>query len=103
MGERQSSLDYYEALLQNTSINILTAGDDQPVSDGSEHSPFTQALLYALEKGNVDMEDGDGYATFSELALYVKKKVEKMTERRQRPQYENLSLEDGDFIFKLNY
>jgi hypothetical protein len=28
-------------LLRRRTINILTAGDDQPVSDGSGHSPFT--------------------------------------------------------------
>ncbi len=26
-------------------INILTAGDDEPVADGSSHSPFTEGLI----------------------------------------------------------
>jgi|GEM_PF-1630593 len=99
---RRSSYDYYESLLQNQAINLLTAGDDQPVSDGSEHSPFTRAIIMALEEGSVDIEDGDGFVTFTELAVYVKKKVEKITDRRQRPQYDNLSDEDGDFIFKIS-
>ena len=32
---------------------------------------------------------------------YVKEKVEKATGRRQRPQFDNLSMEDGDLIFRL--
>lgn len=92
---------YYNDLLRRRTINILTAGDDQPVSDGSDHSPFTRALLNALDKGGIDINDRDGLATFSQLAIYVKEKVEKATGRRQRPQFDNLSMEDGDFIFSL--
>jgi hypothetical protein len=94
-------IEYYKDLLGRKSINILTAGDDQPVSDGSGHSPFTQSLLNALDKGGVDINDRDGFATFSQLAVYVKEKVERATARRQRPQFDNLSMEDGDFIFSV--
>lgn len=92
------SIDYYNDLLARKSINILTAGDDHPVLD---ESPFTPALLNALGRGNIDIHDRDGYATFSQLAQYVKEKVEKRTGRRQRPQFDNLSFDDGDFIFKI--
>ena len=39
----------FKELLSKKSINILTTGDDQPVSDGSGHSPFTQAFLAVLD------------------------------------------------------
>ena len=94
-------IEYYNDLLSRKVINILTAGDDQPVSDGTRHSPFTRAILYGLERKALDMNDRDGFVTFNQLAVYVKEKVEKATGRRQRPQFDNLSLEDGDFIFKV--
>ena len=87
----------FKELLAKKSINILTAGDDQPVSDGSNHSPFTQALLDVLSS-NINKE---GYIRFNTLANYIKKHVEKQTKEKQKPQYKNESLENGDFIFKL--
>ena len=93
--------DYYNDLLNRKAINILTAGDDQPVSDGTGHSPFTRAILNGLGKKGLDIHDRDGFATFNQLAVYVKEKVEKATGRRQRPQFDNLSMGDGDFIFNL--
>lgn len=97
----QSDHEYYEDLLSRKAINILTAGDDQPVSDGTEHSPFTRAIINAIGKKGIDLHDRDGYATFNHLAIYVKEKVEKDTARKQRPQFDNLSSEDGAFIFKF--
>ena len=93
--------EYYEDLLSRKAINILTAGDNQPVSDGTEHSPFTLAIINAIGKKSLDLDDRDGYATFNQLAIYVKEKVEKATARRQRPQFDNLSNEDGDFLFRF--
>ena len=92
-----SSSNIFKDLLNKKSINILTAGDDQPVSDGSNHSPFTQALLKALG------EDGTkkGYIRFTTLADYIRKYVEEKTGDRQKPQYKNESLDGGDFIFKI--
>jgi|GEM_PF-2425917 len=87
----------FRTLLSQKSINILTAGDDQPVLDGSGHSPFTQALLTALDSNS----DQKGYIRFTTLADYIKKYVEDKTKQKQKPQYKNESLEDGDFIFKL--
>lgn len=98
---KKVDIEYYNDLLSRRVINILTAGDDQPVSDGSGHSPFTRAILNGLGKKGLDINDRDGLATFSQLAVYVKEKVGKATGRRQRPQFDNLSMEDGDFIFKL--
>lgn len=93
--------EYYEDLLSRKAINVLTAGDNQPVSDGTEHSPFTQAIINAIGKKGLDLHDRDGYATFNQLAGYVKEKVEKATARKQRPQFDNFSNEDGDFLFRI--
>jgi uncharacterized protein len=98
---KNRSFEYYNDLLDRKSINILTAGDDQPVSDGSNHSPFARAIINALQRKALDIDDRDGFATFTELSVYVKGKVEKATDRRQRPQFDNLSEDDGDFIFKF--
>ena len=89
-------VSHIQKLLDKKSINILTAGDDQPVSDGSGHSPFTQAFLNALKSSS-----NNDYIRFTTLAEYIKKYVEKETKQRQKPQYKNESLENGDFIFKL--
>ncbi len=35
------------------------------------------------------------------IAVYVKEKVEKATGRRQRPQFDNLSMDDGEFVFQI--
>jgi uncharacterized protein len=94
-------MDYYNDLLSRKAINILTAGDDHPVSDGTNHSPFALALISGLGKNGIDIHDRDGYATFNQLCIYVKEKVERATSRRQRPQFDNLSDEDGNLIFKL--
>ena len=94
-------MDYYNDLLSRKAINILTAGDDHPVDDGTDHSPFAVALINGLGKKGIDLHDRDGYATFDELCIYVKKKVEQKTSRRQRPQFDNLSDEDGNLIFQL--
>jgi len=88
----------FKNLLQKKSINILTAGDDQPVADGSNHSPFTQAFLNALSGKDVSSR---GFVRFSTLAEYIKKFVESKTSNRQKPQYKNESREGGDFIFKI--
>ncbi|MCK4442599.1 MAG: caspase family protein, partial [Sulfurovaceae bacterium] len=88
-------ISVFNKLLSKKSINILTAGDDQPVSDGSNHSPFTQAFLKALELNN------KGYVRFTTLAEYIKQYVEDRTNKRQKPQYKNESLDGGDFIFKI--
>jgi len=87
----------FRDLLAKKSINILTAGDDQPVLDGSGHSPFTQALIESLDSSM----NKEGYIRFTTLANYIKKYVENKTKQQQKPQYKNESLESGDFIFKL--
>jgi len=92
-----SNNNVYQDLLNKKSINILTAGDDQPVSDGSNHSPFTQGLLTAL-----DSNSQSGYIRFTTLAEYIKRYVKEKTNNKQTPQYKNDSLEKGDFIFKVN-
>jgi WD40 repeat protein len=87
----------YQDLLAKKSINILTAGKDTPVSDGTGHSPFTQALLNTFSNNM----DTNGYIKFTTLAQHVANEVRERTHNRQEPQYRNDSLEGGDFIFKF--
>ncbi len=91
-----SNNSVYQELLAKKSINILTAGDDQPVFDGTNHSPFTQGLLTAL-----DSNSQSGYIRFTTLAEYIKRYVKEKTQNKQTPQYKNDSVEQGDFIFKV--
>lgn len=99
---RSGDMNYYDKLLKRKAINILTAGSDEIVADGQgKHSPFTYYLLKALDNGNIDLEDGDHFATFSELATYVKTKVAKATNGQQTPQFDK-SNEDGEFIFQIH-
>ena len=59
------------------------------------------AIIEGFRRGGLDVGDRDGLATFEELAVYVKGKVEKATDRQQRPQFDNLSREDGSFLFVI--
>jgi len=63
------------------SVNILTAGTDQKVSDGKRHSPFAKALIQKLEQ--TDEED----LTFFNLAHYVSTEVRINTKNQQIPQF----------------
>ena len=92
---------HYQELLNRRGINILTAGDDQPVDDGLKHSPFTRSLLLGLGKRNIDMNDRDGLATFTEVASFVRNKVMEFTDGRQRPQFV-VRGDDGELIFNLS-
>jgi uncharacterized caspase-like protein len=98
---RELTLEHYMDFLDKKAVNILTAGDDQPVSDGTGHSPFTRAILEGLKEKDIDVYDRDGYVTIDELYLYVKDKVKKSTNDRQNPQFDNLVGGNGKFIFKV--
>ena len=63
-------------------------------------SPFVKALIIGLKYGSVNLWDQGGFVTFSELATYVKTKVEKMTDGRRQPQFDNLAEEDGELILR---
>jgi len=95
------TMEHYIDFLNRKAIDILTAGDDQPVSDGSGHSPFTMAILEGLQNKDADVFDRDGYVTIDELYTYVKERVEKSTDARQQPQFDNMATENGKFIFKV--
>ncbi|MEA1953798.1 MAG: caspase family protein [Campylobacterota bacterium] len=99
---KSGDMNYYDKLLKRKAINILTAGADEMVSDGQgKHSPFTKYLLKALDEGNLDLEDSDHFATFSELAMYIKTKVAKETGEKQTPQFDKNN-EDGEFVFQIH-
>ncbi|HKD06264.1 MAG TPA: caspase family protein [Bryobacteraceae bacterium] len=64
---------YVQDAVKRKAIEVLTAGgkDQRVVSNGPNgHSPFTGALLEALDQGLADMRH-DGFITFGELANYV--------------------------------
>ena len=75
-------------------VNILTAGKDQPVSDGSEHSPFTKSINQKLEENPQKCS-----LTFIKLAEYVSQNVKKETANKQEPQYKIDSIEGENFCF----
>jgi len=64
---------YLEEATKRKAIQVLTAGgkNQQVVDNGPNgHSPFTSALLEAIEQGLADTWK-DGFITFSELTTYV--------------------------------
>ena len=63
-------------------INILTAGKDQPVSDGEESSPFTSSINQHLSENK-----GDCTITFETLAKNVSSDVKEKTQSKQEPQF----------------
>jgi len=93
---------FYETLLNQRAINLLTSGADKPVYEGNgEYSPFVQALINGFEKGSLDLGDRDGLATFEELAAYVQTEVMRLTSGGQQPQSANFAKENGQIIFRV--
>ena len=76
-------------------------------SDGKRHSPFAEALIAALEKGEADLVpkgQGDGVITATELYLYLREQVEVQAEaeasHEQSPGLWPLNKHrKGEFIF----
>ena len=50
-------------------------------------------------------DDGDGFITANELAVYLKKRVTIDSESQQTPQIQRYGSDEGEFIFsnKLDY
>ena len=82
---------------------ILTAGSkDEQVIEKPEwgHSAFTYKLLDGLERELADLDD-DGFITASELGIYIKSSVSKISDNYQTPQLKSLSGDEGEFVFLL--
>jgi hypothetical protein len=94
---------------------LVSASHDETASDGlttdrlrrlrtqaeaREHSPFAAALLQGLS-GEADYTD-DGLIIASELELYTRGYVERVTQIRQTPQLYKLDRHDrGEFVFQV--
>jgi len=77
--------------------------------DNQEHSPFAQALFDGLEgAADISPRSGDGIITATELYVYLREQVEKITEEnhyRQTPGIFPFSMEKhdkGEYIFLLS-
>ncbi|MBR8839700.1 MAG: caspase family protein [Stigonema ocellatum SAG 48.90 = DSM 106950] len=77
--------------------------------DKQEHSPFAQALFDGLEgAADISPRSGDGIITATELYVYLREQVEKITEEnhyRQTPGIFPFSMEKhdkGEYIFLLS-
>ena len=91
---------YLGKLTREKSRQIITAGGkDEKVMEKDiwGHSAFTKNLLGAL--GNNLADDGDGFITANELAVYLKKRVTIDSESRQTPQIQRYGSDEGEFIF----
>ena len=103
----------YQRFVESPAWQVLTsAAGDQAALDrlapdrgegGAAHSPFAAAFLAALA-GGADYS-GDGVMTASELAIYLRDRVEPLAEaigRRQTPQLFLLARHDrGEFLFQV--
>lgn len=58
---------------ENRTLFYLTAGGDEYVDDGSDHSPFARAFLLALR--NFGDINNDGIINFLELSAYIQNSV----------------------------
>jgi len=96
---RSISDDLYEEMVKKPAIQILTAGrqEDQAQERGG-HGIFTEVLVRGLS--------GDAFPrpkawlALEELGLWVKQRVFAESNKKQLPQYGNLSGE-GQFVFLL--
>jgi hypothetical protein len=94
---RSISEDLYEEMIKKPAIQILTAGRQQDEAhERGGHGVFTEVLVRGLS--------GDAFSAqkpwlaLEELGLWVKQRVFAESNRKQLPQYGNLSGE-GQFVF----
>ncbi len=88
--------DLLEEMVKKPAIQILTAGRqrDEAQERGS-HGVFTEVLLRGLQG---DAFAGKGWLAVEELGVWVKQRVFAESNKKQLPQYGNLSGE-GQFVF----
>jgi formylglycine-generating enzyme required for sulfatase activity len=93
---RAISDDLLEEMVRRPAIQILTAGrqGDQAQERGG-HGVFTEVLLHGLQG---DAFTSKGWLALEELGLWVKQRVFAESNKKQLPQYGNLSGE-GQFVF----
>jgi peptidoglycan hydrolase-like protein with peptidoglycan-binding domain len=85
--------DYLRRIASKRARVVMTSGGNEPVADGSGHSPFASALMDAL-KANSGVLDG------TELFTQIRRPV--VLSSPQTPEYSDLRFaghDGGDFIF----
>ena len=96
----KSTPGYLKKLTREKSRQIITAGGKgEKVMEKAiwGHSAFTKNLISALRDNLAD--DGDGFITANELAVYLKKRVTIDSEFKQTPQIQRYGSDEGEFIF----
>lgn len=93
---RSASSSLLEEIGRQPAIQILTAGRKQDeAQERSGHGVFTEVLIRGLQGAAFGDKD---WLALDELGLWVKERVFAESNRRQLPQYGNLSGE-GQFVF----
>ncbi|WP_413282720.1 OmpA family protein [Vibrio sp. MA40-2] len=87
---RITAEDAVKALSQGTATTVFSSskGAQQSFEDeayGGGHGAFTYSLLQALQKGDEEMGDGDGYTSLMEMIFYTIREVPRLTDRAQTP------------------
>lgn len=93
---RSISRDLLQEMVKRPAIQILTAGrkEDQ-AQERAGHGVFTEVVIQGLQG---DAFAGKDWLSLEELGLWVKQRVFAESNKKQLPQYGNLSGE-GQFIF----
>ena len=95
---RSISEDLLEEMLKKPAIQILTAGRQQDeAQERAGHGVFTDVLVQGLS-GDAFVA-GKSWLALEELGLWVKVRVFAESNKKQLPQYGNLSGE-GQFVFR---
>ncbi len=88
--------DLLEEMVKKPAIQILTAGrQGDEAQERAGHGVFTEVLLRGLQG---DAFAGKGWLAVEELGVWVKQRVFAESNKKQLPQYGNLSGE-GQFVF----
>ena len=94
-------LDIIKGLTKDRCRQIITAGKKEELvveNEKWQHSAFTRVLLDGLQKLEADT-DQDGIIMANQLYAFIQNNVLKLTEGGQTPQFNNLSTDEGEFVF----
>tara|TARA_B100000029_G_C17554298_1_gene951197 strand:+ start:65 stop:1486 length:1422 start_codon:yes stop_codon:yes gene_type:complete len=98
-----NSKDYIAKITKMKSRQIISAGGkDDKVVEKAEwgHSAFTYKLIHGLRDGLAD-KDEDNIITASELYSFLRKSVTTLSGYIQTPRFNNLSNDEGEYIFLI--
>jgi formylglycine-generating enzyme required for sulfatase activity len=93
---RSISDNLLDEMLKKPAIQILTAGrQEDQAQERDGHGVFTQVLLQGLTGDAFGLKD---WLSLEELGIWIKQRVWAESDRRQLPQFGNMSGE-GQFVF----